>query len=58
MAGRCEGKIVLMTGAARGEGRSHAAVLASNCADTAAPNLYGPVTSVAYPLSTPADLMH
>lgn len=35
MAGRVEGKVALITGAARGQGRSHAVRLAQEGADTA-----------------------
>jgi (+)-trans-carveol dehydrogenase len=56
VAGTLEGKVALITGAARGQGRSHAAVLASAGADIVAVDLCAPVGSVAYPLSTPDDL--
>lgn len=56
MAGRLEGKVALITGAARGQGRSHAVVLASEGADIVAVDMCAPVASVAYPLSTPDDL--
>jgi SDR family mycofactocin-dependent oxidoreductase len=56
VTGRLEGKVALITGAARGQGRSHAAVLATEGADIVAVDLCGPVASVAYPLSTPDDL--
>lgn len=56
VTGRLDGKVALITGAARGQGRSHAAVLAAEGADIVAVDLCGPVASVAYPLSAPDDL--
>jgi (+)-trans-carveol dehydrogenase len=56
MAGRLDGKVALITGAARGQGRSHAVLLAREGADIVAVDLCAQVESVAYPLSTPDDL--
>ena len=57
MAGRVEGKVAFVTGAARGQGRSHAIRLAQEGADIIAVDLAGPVESVtAYPGATEADL--
>ena len=56
MAGRVEGKVAFITGAARGQGRSHAVRLAQEGADIIAVDLCAPVESVPYPLSTPDDL--
>ncbi len=56
MPGRLEGKVALITGAARGQGRSHAIRMAREGADIIAIDLCGPVDSAGYPLSTPADL--
>jgi len=56
MAGRFEGKVALITGAARGQGRSHAVRLASEGADVIALDICGQLDSVAYPLATSADL--
>lgn len=55
-AGRVAGKVALVTGAARGQGRSHAVRLASEGADVIAVDLCGPVEGMAYPPSSPADL--
>ena len=54
--GRVEGKVAFITGAARGQGRSHAIRLAQEGADIIAVDLCGQVGSVPYPMSTPADL--
>jgi (+)-trans-carveol dehydrogenase len=56
MAGRVEGKVAFVTGAARGQGRSHAIRLAEEGADIIAVDLCGQVDSVPYPMSTPDDL--
>lgn len=54
--GRVEGKIALVTGAARGQGRSHAIRLAEEGADIIAIDLCSQIGSVPYPMSTPEDL--
>ena len=56
MAGRVEGKVALVTGAARGQGRSHAIRLAEEGADIIAVDICAPVASVPYSLSTLEDL--
>jgi SDR family mycofactocin-dependent oxidoreductase len=57
MPGRVQGKVAFITGAARGQGRSHAVRLAQEGADIVAVDIAGPVTSVtAYPLATDEDL--
>src|SRR5260370_26359912 len=56
MTGRVEGKVAFITGAARGQGRSHAVRLAREGADIIAVDLCQQVESVPYPLATPADL--
>jgi (+)-trans-carveol dehydrogenase len=56
MAGRVEGKVAFITGAARGQGRSHAIRLAEEGADIIAVDLAGQVDTVPYPMATPADL--
>jgi SDR family mycofactocin-dependent oxidoreductase len=56
MAGRVEGKVAFITGAARGQGRSHAIRLAEEGADIIAVDLCGQVGSVPYGMSTPQDL--
>lgn len=54
--GRVEGKVAFITGAARGQGRSHAVRLAQEGADIIAVDLCGQVESVPYPMATPDDL--
>ena len=54
--GRLADRVAFITGAARGQGRSHAIRLAAEGADIIAADLCGPVPTVGYPLSTPADL--
>ena len=56
MAGRVEGKVVFITGAARGQGRSHAVRLAEEGADIIATDICKQIDSNLYPLSTPEDL--
>ena len=56
MAGRVEGKVALVTGAARGQGRAHALRLAGEGADVIAVDLCGPLPDVSYPSATPEDL--
>ncbi len=56
MAGKLEGKVALITGAARGQGRSHALALAREGADIFGVDMCAQVESVAYPLSTTDDL--
>jgi SDR family mycofactocin-dependent oxidoreductase len=56
MAGRVEGKVAFITGAARGQGRSHALRLAEEGADIIAVDLCEDIKSVDYPLATRADL--
>ena len=54
--GRVEGKVALITGAARGQGRSHALRLASEGAQIIAVDLCQQIDSVPYPLATEDDL--
>ena len=54
--GRAVGKVALITGAARGQGRSHAVRLAEEGADIIAIDICTQIDSVPYPLSTPDDL--
>ena len=57
MPGRVQGKVAFITGAARGQGRSHAIRLAEEGADIIAVDIAGPVPSVsAYPPATEEDL--
>jgi SDR family mycofactocin-dependent oxidoreductase len=56
MAGRVEGKVAFVTGAARGQGRSHALRLAEEGADIIAVDLCGPVPGLQYSHATEEDL--
>jgi (+)-trans-carveol dehydrogenase len=56
MAGRVEGKVAFITGAARGQGRSHALRLAEEGADIIAVDLCEDIKSVDYPLANREDL--
>lgn len=57
MGGRLEGKVAFISGAARGQGRSHAVRLASEGADIIAVDVCGPVTAdSAIAAATSADL--
>ena len=55
---RLEGKVALVTGAARGQGRSHAVRMAEEGADIIAVDICRQIESVNYPLATPDDLVH
>jgi SDR family mycofactocin-dependent oxidoreductase len=54
--GRVEGKVAFITGAARGQGRSHAIRLAEEGADIIAIDLCDQVDTVPYPMATSEDL--
>jgi SDR family mycofactocin-dependent oxidoreductase len=54
--GKLEGKVAFITGAARGQGRSHAIRLAQEGADIIAVDICQQIATVPYPMSTPADL--
>jgi (+)-trans-carveol dehydrogenase len=56
MTGRVEGKVAFVTGAARGQGRSHALRLAEEGADIIAVDIAAQIDSVPYAMATPADL--
>jgi SDR family mycofactocin-dependent oxidoreductase len=56
MGDRMAGKVVFITGAARGQGRSHAVRLAEEGADIIGVDLCADVPTVSYPGATPADL--
>jgi (+)-trans-carveol dehydrogenase len=56
MTGRVEGKVAFITGAARGQGRSHAITLAREGADIIAVDICAHIGSVPYPMATPEDL--
>jgi SDR family mycofactocin-dependent oxidoreductase len=51
-----EGKVAFITGAARGQGRSHAVRFAEAGADIIAVDLCEQMDSVVYPMATPEDL--
>jgi SDR family mycofactocin-dependent oxidoreductase len=54
--GRVEGKVAFVTGAGRGQGRSHAVRLAEEGADIIAVDLCQDLRTVGYPLASPEDL--
>ena len=56
MAGRVAGKVAFITGAARGQGRSHAIRLAEEGADIIAVDICRDYDTVGYPLASEADL--
>jgi SDR family mycofactocin-dependent oxidoreductase len=56
MALQLEGKVAFITGAARGQGRSHAVRFAEEGADIIAFDLCDQMDSVGYPMATPEDL--
>ncbi|MCW2607858.1 MAG: Carveol dehydrogenase [Frankiales bacterium] len=56
MAGRLQGKVVFITGAARGQGRSHALRCAQEGADIIAVDICRQIASNPYPLSSAEDL--
>jgi SDR family mycofactocin-dependent oxidoreductase len=54
--GKVDGKVALITGAARGQGRSHALRLAQEGADIVAIDICGGIATAPYGLGTAADL--
>jgi (+)-trans-carveol dehydrogenase len=56
MPGRVEGKVAFITGAARGQGRSHAVRLAQEGADIIAVDICQQIRGVPFPMPTPEDL--
>ncbi|EME20981.1 mycofactocin-coupled SDR family oxidoreductase [Rhodococcus triatomae] len=54
--GQLDGQVVFVTGAARGQGRSHAVRLAQEGADVIAVDVCRQVETVPYPTATPDDL--
>jgi SDR family mycofactocin-dependent oxidoreductase len=53
---RVAGKVALVTGAARGQGRSHALALAEQGADLVLIDSVAPISSIGYPMPVMADL--
>ena len=51
--GRVEGKVALISGAARGQGRSHAQLLAAEGADIIAVDICADIPTNEYPLRDP-----
>jgi len=58
MSNRVAGKVALITGAARGQGRAHAVRLAEEGADVIAIDICAQVTPATAPPATEADLAH
>jgi SDR family mycofactocin-dependent oxidoreductase len=54
--GKLDGKVAFITGAARGQGRSHALRLAEEGADIIAIDIASQIGVVPYPMATPEDL--
>src|ERR1700732_3549773 len=54
--GRVTGKVAVISGAARGQGRSHARLLAAEGADIIAVDLCADIETNEYPLARPEDL--
>ena len=54
--GRAADKAALVTGAARGQGRSHAVRLATEGADILVRDISAPVADIGYPTASPEDL--
>lgn len=54
--GRVAGKVAFVTGAAGGQGRSHAVRLAEEGADIIAVDLCRDIDTIGYPMATPEDL--
>ncbi len=54
--GRLDGKVAFITGAARGQGRSHAIRLAQEGCEIIGLDICGQIDTVVYPMATPDDL--
>ena len=57
MAGQLAGQVAFVSGAARGQGRSHALALAGEGASIIAVDACAPIATVPYPLATKEDLL-
>ncbi len=54
--GSLDGRVALITGAGRGQGRSHALALAREGADIAVCDIAEDISTVPYPLANKSDL--
>ncbi len=54
--GKLDGRVAIITGAGRGQGRSHAVTLAAEGADIIALDICADIENVKYPMSSPEDL--
>ncbi|MBU6330548.1 MAG: SDR family NAD(P)-dependent oxidoreductase, partial [Acidobacteria bacterium] len=54
--GAVQGRVALVTGAARGQGRAHAVALAREGADVVVCDIAADIATVPYPLGTEAEL--
>src|SRR5580692_9951445 len=54
--GQLDGRVALITGAARGQGRSHAVTFAKEGARVILTDICAPVASVRYPMPSESDL--
>ena len=54
--GKLDGKVAFITGGARGQGRSHAVLLAEEGADIIVVDLCDQIPTVGYPMATTEDL--
>ena len=54
--GELDGRVALVTGAARGQGRAHARALAAAGATVVASDIAAQIPTVDYPMASPADL--
>jgi SDR family mycofactocin-dependent oxidoreductase len=54
--GVLDGRVAIVTGGARGQGRSHALALAAAGADVSVWDIAAPIDTVPYPLAEPAEL--